>query len=236
MLNFLQVVFSLQHKHTQAVLAYTSNQLHHSYISSYNTITQKHFYHLVSSVHWVMVAANQRGRECGFLPLGLIYCSVLGSYCTDLLLRPEVNCPALGSISNRTARDMGPDTSKRWHYIIPCCFGKWSQQTPPYNSLIIQKKEAGIRRPGMSSPRNVPAEIQLIYHDKAHSLLCSFWKTSGCVWCQWSFFTWIITALFSAMTSAKSDTAKILQLSCFLFILLLADINQPQSSICRLLC
>jgi hypothetical protein len=32
---------------------------------------------------------------------------------------PEVNCPAQGSISNRTAKDMGLDTSKRCQYIIP---------------------------------------------------------------------------------------------------------------------
>lgn len=75
------------------------------------------------------------GWECVHHPLGLIYCPMLGCYCTDLLLRPGVNCPALGSISNRTARDMGPDTSKRWHYIIPRCFSKWSTQTPPYKSL-----------------------------------------------------------------------------------------------------
>lgn len=98
-------------------------------------IAQEHIYNHVSLVHWVTVAANQEGWECVHHPLGLIYCPMLGCYCTDLLLRPGVNCPALGSISNRTARDMGPDTSKRWHYIIPRCFSKWSTQTPPYKSL-----------------------------------------------------------------------------------------------------
>lgn len=113
----------------------------------------------VSSVHRVIVTANQEGRECWFFPLGLIYYPMLGCYCTDLLLRPGVNCPALGSISNRTGRDMGPDTFERWHYIIPCCFHKWSLQTPAYKSLIIQKKEGRIRGqtfPGMSSPQNAP--------------------------------------------------------------------------------
>ncbi len=131
--------------------------LHHSCTSSDYTITPEHIYHHVSRAHWVIVAANRQGRKCRFLPLGLIYGPVLGCYCTDLLLRPGVNCRALGSISNRTARDMGPDTSKRCHYIIPCCFGKWSLQTPPYKSLIIQEKEAGMRGkhcPGMSSPHN----------------------------------------------------------------------------------
>lgn len=98
-------------------------------------IVQEHIYNHVSLVHWVTVAANQERWECVHHPLGLIYCPMLGCYCTDLLLRPGVNCPALGSISNRTARDMGPDTSKRWHYIIPRCFSKWSTQTPPYKSL-----------------------------------------------------------------------------------------------------
>lgn len=186
MLKFLQVGYSLQHKHTQNALAYTASHLNHSCISSANVITQKHFYHCVS-----LVAFNQQGRDCGFLPLGFIYHPVRSCYCTDLLLGPGVNCPALGSISN-TARDMGPDTSKRWHYIIPYCFGKLSLQTPPYKSLIIQEKEAGIRGqrwPGMSSPQNTQAEIQLIHHDKTHSLLHSFWRTNGCEWCQWSFFT-----------------------------------------------
>lgn len=136
-----------------------ANLLHHSSTCSDYTITPEHIYHHVSRAHWVIAAANQQGRECGFLPLGLIYCPVLGCYCTDLLLRPGVNCPTLGSISNRTARDMGPDTSKRCHYIIPHCFGKWSLQTPPYKSLIIQKKEArlrGKRFPRMSSPHSAP--------------------------------------------------------------------------------
>lgn len=109
------------------------------------------------------------GRVLMLLPLGLIYFFMLGCYSTDLLLRPGVNCPALGSISNRTARDMGPDTSKRWHYIIPHCFSKWSLHTPPYKSLIIQKKEAGISRrhcPGMSSPQNTVGDLLLIHHDK----------------------------------------------------------------------
>lgn len=143
----------------------TANLLHHSCTSSDCTITPEHIYHHVSSAHWVILAANQQGRVCGFLPLGLIYCPVLGCYCTDLLLRPGVNCPALGSISNRTARDMGPDTSKRWHYIIPRCSGKWSLQTPPYKSLIIQKKEAGDARPAL--PGNVISS-QHTGRDPAH--------------------------------------------------------------------
>lgn len=102
----------------------TANLLHPACTSSDYTITPGHIYHCVSSVHWVIVTANQQGRECGFLPLGLIYSPVLGCYCTDLLLRPGVNCSTLGSISNRTARNMGPDTSKSWHYIIPFCFRK----------------------------------------------------------------------------------------------------------------
>lgn len=138
--------------------------------SSDYTITPEHsIYHQVSSAHWMIVWASQQGRECGFLPLGLIYCPVLGCYCTDLLLRPGVNCPALGSISNRTARDMGPDTSKCWHYIIPCCFGKWSLQTPPYKSLIIQKKEARCEGSAARECHILTThrgEIQLIYHDK----------------------------------------------------------------------
>lgn len=114
-------------------------------------------YHVIPA-HWV-TAASQQGREWRLLPLDLIYCPVLSCYCTDLLLRPEVNCSTLGSISNRRAWDMETDTSKCWHYIISRCFSKWSLQTPLYRSLIILKQQAqmqGQHWQGMSSPHKEP--------------------------------------------------------------------------------
>lgn len=130
----------------------TAKRLHYVCTYSDYTITPEHIHHHVSTVHWVMVAASQQGRECRFLPLGLIYRHVPGGYCTDLLLRPGVNCPTLGSISNRTARDIGPDTSKRRHYIIPRCYGKWSLQTPPLRET--HHPDEGSWDAGPALPRN----------------------------------------------------------------------------------
>lgn len=136
-------MYSLQHKHTQGALAYSrpfTSLLHIQWLW-YDNIRA----YLPSCKLGPLGYTSSQPAGVGVcisLPLGLIYCPVLGCYCTELLLRAGVNCPALGSISNRTARDMGPDISKRWHYIIPRCFSKWSLQTPPYKSPIIQKKEA----------------------------------------------------------------------------------------------
>lgn len=83
------------------------------------TAHREQLFHHGVAAHRVK-AAKQLERERRVLPLGfdLLSCARL------LLLRPGVNCPTLGSISNRTARDMGPDTSKWQHYIIPPCSGK----------------------------------------------------------------------------------------------------------------
>lgn len=105
-----------------------------------------------TTVEWRQ--SEGRARKSRLLPPGLIYRPALGCYCADLLQRPEVNCPTLGSISNRTVPDMGPDTSKRRHYIIPCCSGKWSLPTPPPEKSHHPEGGSGdpVAAPGMSSP------------------------------------------------------------------------------------
>lgn len=138
----------------------TASPLHLTFTSTDDMISWCTSNHHVSSSRGATVRAEQQERRCEFLPLGLIYRPVLGCYSTDLLPRPGVNCPTLGSISNRTARDMGPDTSKCCYYIIACCFGKWSLHTPPFTVLPSSRtRKLGSQAsnsPRVSSPQNPP--------------------------------------------------------------------------------